>query len=228
MITDFERTRRSLHGVAELLLAGPSYRAEERIRLAIEPHGFATVVMDGPIRRLHVHDTDLVLDPGSDEGGPAQHDAHYRIPLVGTFAEVAHEAGIDPGMPDDVYADHTDVTVDDDIVLDATAVRDIIDAFVTGDAALRKFAAAAGSEEEPILWPEHFDVAITIDEVNYGVSAGDSAIAQPYAYVGPWQRRSGAFWNVPFGAARTLDDLGGDPDELVRFFTEGWRASRTT
>ena len=37
-----------------------------------------------------------------------------------------------------------------------------------------------------MLWPEHFDVAVTDNEVNYGVSAGDDGHPLPYAYVGPW------------------------------------------
>ena len=29
------------------------------------------------------------------------------------------------------------------------------------------------SDSSPILWPEHFDVGITLDQVNYGLSPGD-------------------------------------------------------
>ena len=43
---------------------------------------------------------------------------------------------------------------------------------------------------------------IGVDEVNYGMSPGDGFHAAPYAYVGPWTPREGAFWNVPFGALR--------------------------
>lgn len=56
--------------------------------------------------------------------------------------------------------------------------------FASGDAALRLFAPGGG----PVLWPEHFDVAIDLDEVTYGVSLGDAEIAGPYAYVAPWGR----------------------------------------
>ena len=56
-----------------------------------------------------------------------------------------------------------------------------------------------------MLWPEHFDVAVTEDEVNYGVSPGDDFHPLPYAYVGPWTSRIGVFWNAPFGAFATLD-----------------------
>jgi hypothetical protein len=72
---------------------------------------------------------------------------------------------------------------------------------------------------EPVLWPEHFDLAVTVDEVNYGVSPGDTYLDEPYAYVGPWQARTGPFWNAPFGAARPLSELG-DADAVAGFFTE--------
>ena len=82
-------------------------------------------------------------------------------------------------------------------------------AWRTGDTALRRFVAGLGTAEpagtvEPVVWPEHLDVAITLDEVNYGVSPGDAYLPEPYAYVGPHRPRSGAFWNAPFGAARPV------------------------
>jgi hypothetical protein len=85
-----------------------------------------------------------------------------------------------------------------------------------GHQALRAFAPTS----EPVLWPEHFDVAITVDEVNYGVSPGDGYLERPYAYVGPHQPRTGDFWNAPFGAARPLEELP-DASALVAFFGRG-------
>jgi hypothetical protein len=69
-----------------------------------------------------------------------------------------------------------------------------------------------------VLWPEHFDVAITLDEVNYGASPGDGYLGEPYAYVGPFEPREGEFWNAPFGAARPLRELDG---EITAFFRAG-------
>ena len=70
------------------------------------------------------------------------------------------------------------------------------------------------------MWPEHFDVAITIDDVNYGVSPGDEHIDEPYAYVGPHRPRTGPFWNKPFGAAHPLRQLP-DADAVLAFFERG-------
>ncbi|ETK32290.1 hypothetical protein [Microbispora sp. ATCC PTA-5024] len=75
----------------------------------------------------------------------------------------------------------------------------------------------------PVLWPEHFDLAVTLDEVNYGISPGDGHLPEPYAYVGPWTPRTGPFWNAPFGASRPLRELGGA--EAVRAFFEQGRTA---
>ena len=80
--------------------------------------------------------------------------------------------------------------------------------------------ACIAPDQEPVLWPEHFDLGISVAGVNYGVSPGDDGIATPYAYVGPPTPVAGAFWNQPFGAARSLRDLP-DVAAVVAFFREG-------
>jgi hypothetical protein len=67
-----------------------------------------------------------------------------------------------------VYADGPDVAPDDQVVVDPDAGMVVLDAFARGDAAMRAFAP----DQQPGLWPEHFDVGITLAEVNYGVSPG--------------------------------------------------------
>ena len=77
-------------------------------------------------------------------------------------------------------------------------------------------------------WPEHFDVAATADEVNYGVSAGDDYHPTPYAYIGPWTARTGPFWNAPFGALYPLDpahDVDALTAHIADFFEQGRRQS---
>jgi hypothetical protein len=104
-------------------------------------------------------------------------------------------------------------------VLDPAAAELIANAFADGDTALRQLAPTT----EPVLWPEHFDIGITLDEVNYGISPGDQHIPEPYAYVGPWKPRDGPFWNMSFGAARRLSALSG-PEQILAFLTEGRHA----
>jgi hypothetical protein len=194
-------TRRALHGVAELVLAGPQYDASRTIRLRVSPGGYGTVATPD----LRVEGLDLVT-------------VTSRLPLGGTFAGLARAAEVAARPLNDVYAGGPGIDPDEAVVVDPDAVRVVLDAFATGDLALRAFAP----DVQAVLWPEHFDLALSVDEVNYGVSPGDTHVPEPYAYVGPWAPRAGDFWNVDFGAARPLTDLG-DADAVVAFFEEGAR-----
>ena len=199
-------TRRALHGTAELILAGPQYRLGGGIRLRVVPGGFGTVA--APDLRV---DGDVLVVPGGS------------ITLSGgTFAERAKEAGVEASRLDDVYSGGLKVDPDSRIDLDPAAARLIADAFARGDAALRSFVADC----TPVLWPEHFDVGITLDEINYGVSPGDDAIPEPYAYVGPWTPLTGDFWNASFGATRLMTELSEAEDVLAFFRTGQKRAAR--
>jgi hypothetical protein len=212
-------TRRAWHAVAELVLAGPEHRATGEIALRVRPGGFATTTAP-----------DLRVEGGFLVAGDR------RVPIDGsTPAALAAAVGVDAGKPKDLYHDGSGVEPDEVLTLDEAAAATLADAFERGYAALRALAPA----ETPILWPEHFDVGITVDAVNYGVSAGDGYLAVPYAYVGPHTRREGElrelasetsrqgrelasetsrqFWNAPFGAARPVADL---PD-LLAFFVAG-------
>ena len=195
-------TRRYLHGVAELLLAGPQFRRSDTIRLRTTPGGFGTIKEPD----LRVDGTDLVA-------------GDLRVALSGTYSQLAAQVGVQAGAPAHIYHDGSGVALDEEIVLDPTACLRVLGSFAIGDRALREFAP----QETPVLWPEHFDVGITISEINYGVSPGDSYSVEPYAYVGPWKPRTGEFWNAPFGAARPLGNL--TADDLVAFFRAGHTAA---
>jgi hypothetical protein len=194
-------TRRTLHGVAELLIAGPQYRVHGTIRLHVTPGGFGGVVSD-----VRVDGTDLV------SGG-------RRQPIAGTARRLAAALGVDVGKPEGVYGDTSGVGEDEPLVVDDAAVAAIASWFATGDAALR----TAFDGVQPILWPEHFDLGVTVDEVTFGVSPGDAWVPEPYAYVAPFQRRAGAFWNAPFGASRPAADLDG-VEAVAGFFHAGRNA----
>ncbi|MBN9100991.1 MULTISPECIES: hypothetical protein [unclassified Pseudonocardia] len=196
-------TRRSLHAVAEHLLAGPQYRERGTIRLRASPGGLAQV--QGPVR---VDGTDLVV-------------GEHRVPLAGTIAEVAAAAGLAAGVPEGLYGDHADWADGEELTVDPGAAGVLADWFDRGDAGLRAFA---GASTEPVIWPEHFDLAVTVDEVNYGVSPGDTGHQEPYAYVGPWTLREGPFWNAAFGALRGAAELP-DAAAVAAFFTAGRAAA---
>jgi hypothetical protein len=72
-----------------------------------------------------------------------------------------------------------------------------------------------------VLWPEHFDVAIRVHDVNFGVSPGDGFCAEPYAYVGVASvPADDKFWNAPFGAAVPLREFS-DAPAVAGFFAAG-------
>lgn len=191
-------TRRSWHGVAELVLAGPQHRKSGTIRLRVSPGGFGTT-KDPDLR---VDGAELVADD-------------RRLALDGaTCADLAKAAGVAAGAPE-IYDDHTDVRPDEPLAVDSAAADHLARCFALGDTALRRVFADA----EPVLWPEHFDLAVTVDEVTYGFSPGDTYLDEPYAYVGPRRARTGAFWNAPFGVARPLSELS-DADAVAAFLTE--------
>lgn len=214
---DLVATRRSLHAVAEHVLAAARYQATGRIGLVVSTGGFATPPFDGPAGEtvVAVAGTDLVVRDGR---GPR------RAPLT-TVAAAAELVGVDPGAPTEVYPPETPLRPEEPLALDPAAVAVLAGALRQGGDALDRLVAdvAAATGEEPAtvtLWPEHFDVATTLDEVNYGVSPGDDDHPRPYAYVGPWTARAGAFWDAPFGAAHPLDDLA-DAEAVAAFFAEG-------
>ncbi|NUR29017.1 MAG: hypothetical protein HOV83_24780 [Catenulispora sp.] len=197
----FDRTRASLHGIAELLLAGPQYSRDHTIRLRVLPGAIATVTLP-ELRADH-------LSVWAD-GTP--------VPVGGgkTYAELASRLGVTAGAPEGLYHDGSGARPTDCPELDSQAAGVLLDALYRGEQALRAFAPDA----TPVLWPEHFDVGITVDEVNYGVSPGDGYLDEPYMYVGPHKPRAGEFWNAPFGAARPL---AATVEEVAEFFREGQR-----
>ncbi len=201
---DLAATRNALHAVAEWLLAGPQYRDHGTIRLRPLQGGFATV--SDPVVR--VAGLELVTGTAS-------------VPLAGTVRSVGEAAGIEPSLPD-LYGDHAALGLDDPLVPKEAEVRLIAGWFARGFTELRAFSPG----QTPVLWPEHFDLAMTVNEVNYGLSPGDAFSDEPYAYVGPWAYDpnqppgSSPFWNAPFGAVRVMSEVQA-PEALTRFFRAG-------
>ena len=198
----YVRTRRQLRGIAESFIAGPQYRSAGTVRLAVRPDGFTGVSIPVAVRG-----TDLVW--GGDGG-----------PITGTVGALAAASGLDVGPPDGAYAIVDPLAEDTVLDLDAEAAELVHRSLYAGGFALTTVLP----EGHPVLWPEHFDVGVTDDEVNYGVSPGDDFHPLPYAYVGPWSSRIGAFWNAPFGAFLALDasrDVDGLATDVADFFERG-------
>jgi hypothetical protein len=195
-----DRTRRSLHGIAELIMAGPQLARSGTIHLRATAGGFGTVA-----------DPDLRMDGVDLVAGDRRLPTPARTPRA-----LADDLGLAVGAPG-VYSDGSGVAADDVLELSAAAAGEIAEAYANGHAALTELTPG----QTPVLWPEHFDIATTMGRVNYGVSPGDGYLDHPYAYVGPWDPPpAGAFWNAPFGAARPLRELA-DARAVLAFFQDG-------
>lgn len=212
-------TRESWHRVAEHVLAAGQYADTNEIALRPSPGGFSTTQALKSGRWLAISGADLVL---SDVSGSR------REPLT-TLRAAAEAAGVAPGMPASVYVPATPLDLDAPLRISQAAAQFLADWYALGDEALRNFAQASGSDAQrrtepadPILWPEHFDLGITLAATNYGASPGDEHVAVPYVYVGPQERPlpGGAFWNAAFGAYRTFEEIASATD-AVAFFREG-------
>jgi hypothetical protein len=152
-----------LHAVAELVMAGPQYRTSGTIRLMAL--GFGTLTAPD----LRIDGVDLVA--GRD-----------RVAVTGrTCAELAEAVGVLVGPPEDLYHDGSGVGPDEPLSLDADAAGWIHHCWQAGAAVLSQLDPA----QQPILWPEHFDVGILSDGVAYGVSPGDEYLSEPYGICQP-------------------------------------------
>lgn len=205
-------TRHALHAIAEGLLAAPQYRAAGTIRLAARAGGFATTRRYEDVELVAVEGTDLLV---------VRADGELRLPLSGSCGELASAAALPLGRLDDLYAGSVRPAASTRVEVDADAAAILAVGWDLGDRALRTFAGeVTTAPPAPVIWPEHFDVSVSLDDINYGVSPGDGTVPVPYAYVAPATPLTGPFWNQPFGAARPLADL---PDQaaVAEFFRTG-------
>lgn len=118
--------------------------------------------------------------------------------------------------------------------LDPAAADTLAGWYAFGASVLERLAADArpgDAASAPILWPEHFDVAIELGSerdglrATYGFSPGDEQHPEPYAYVGPWVAQApGELWNAQgfAGAELAYADLLTAEDQAaaaLEFFT---------
>lgn len=211
-------TRTKLHALAERVLAAELHGATGRIGLRATHGGFGQPERlddHGVRRRLRISGGSLVVTDG---------DTETWHPLT-TLGDAAEAAGVDLSAPLDAYTatSHSDPVFD--VSPDPVAAADLADWFAFVEDALELFRSRH-SELSPTvvqLWPEHFDLACSVAEINFGGSPGDAGgegRAEPYLYVGPWTPREGAFWNEPYGAALGRAEVATVADAL-HFFETG-------
>lgn len=210
-------TRRSLHQVAEHVLSAARKRATG--------HEIALVPGEGGVRTPQLPDGSVIALIDGDIA-VIDDNGVRRAPLT-TSRAAAEFVGTEPGFPWTKHPPGTESMPDEPLVVDLDEARLLTAWFALGQTALREVAATLtpGDDPTPQIYPEHFDLAITIAEVNYGASPGDDAIASPYLYVGPFAGPPAGdeqFWNAPFGAYRTIGEVGSHA-AAVAFFLEGHR-----
>jgi hypothetical protein len=208
-------TRAGLHRVAEHILAAARYAATGRIGLMPSPGGFGTPPFGADGTFLAVEGSELVV---GGAGGAR------RMALT-TIRAAAEFAGVTPGAPAQVYRPATSLNLDEPLMIDPDAARLLAAWYQLGAQAMSRFAAEIPGDKPgaAVLWPEHFDVGMTAAGINYGASPGDDHIPDPYLYVGPHDGPppgDPAFWNAPFGAARTFRQIG-TVAEATAFFRDG-------
>jgi hypothetical protein len=191
----FGATVASLHRVAAAIVA-PARKPDNEIALEVTPGGFGTPEFEfGDVRQqVRVEGAELVHIFDGEE---------RRAPLT----SLAAAASVVPELlPPEAALGDQPLDVDPDAAA-ALAVW-----YRFGDEVLRALAGTASADDgatAPILWPEHFDVAIELgsetagERATYGFSPGDDNHAEPYAYVAPWRQGvEGELWNaVGFGGA---------------------------
>jgi hypothetical protein len=152
-----------------------------------------------------------------------QHAANGELALMSTPDGVATGWFPSPaGVPTRIRIEGSDVVREsgahadrESIVgpFDRTAADVLYGWWANGNAVLSALEPATGESISPvILWPEHFDIAVTLTaaggrRMNLGFSPGDDFSSQPYVYAGPWEQLSGPFWNAPFGAFRSYEQI---------------------
>ncbi len=211
------RTRLSWHTLAEHVVSPARYAAVGRIGLELSSGGYATPWFAAPDgdQRVAVDGATLAVETRTSAGVAS------RGREITTVRECAEFVGVTPGAPANVYPPATPLDLDASLPIDAAAAHALSDWWQQMQAALQSLLATAGSDAGITLWPEHFDLATSVDEVNYGASPGDQWHPAPYLYVGPYSGPGDdPFWNAPFGAARSWTEVG-SVEAAVEFLKQG-------
>ncbi len=191
----FSSTRESLRALACYVISPARKARTGRIGLRPVGGGFGTPPFDDG-SSLVVHGETIAWLPG---------EATVLTTLAAAADVVGVELSPDPGVGNDLPPLAPDV----DLAVDAGASLALGSWYAFGGQVIEslRHVFSAGTISEAQLWPEHFDLAVTVElpagaAANMGFSPGDTFHAEPYAYVGPHSTDglSDAYWNAPFGA----------------------------
>lgn len=207
-------TRVALQRVATHVLARRRFVLSGKFGLRATPGGFGTPACGPDHEVVRVAGTQLLWERTGETSATTGLDLRGA-----TLAEAAALVEVDLGTP--FEAGHDTPPVGDPeapLSVDAGAAAALAEWYRFGWAAIDAVVAELGADAAPSvlqLWPEHFDAGVDVAaapgrRVNLGASPGDGFSPRPYLYVGPWDAdRPGdpSYWNAPFGAVVTHDEL---------------------
>jgi hypothetical protein len=208
--SSFMSTRAAVHSLAEQVLCAARYAAVQRIGLLPGADGIVTPPFDG--RVVGVRGVEIV----------DVRDVERRAPIT-TLRAAGEFFGVVPASPP-LWTPATNADLDAMLDVAADGVAELAAWFgVVGDALETVHPGSTAT-----LWPEHFDLAVTVDGATYGGSPGDHLHPEPYLYVTPPGVRApdGGFWNETFGASLPYPQVT-DAADAVAFFTEAARRIAT-
>lgn len=215
----YRATRIALHTIAEHLLAGDLARRTGKIGLRVTSGGFGQpeTVSEGVRHRVRIDGTSIVVTKGDIE----------EWETLSTPAAAAVFAGTTLGAAGDAEGETT-LVGEAPLDIDPSAASKLAAWFGLVDTAVEEMRRRHQSRRPTIaqLWPEHFDLAFSMSEVNLGGSPGDEVHDEPYLYVGPWFPVAGRPWNEPWGislAASAIESVA----DAVEFFESGFEAALT-
>jgi hypothetical protein len=216
----FIATRESLRRLACYVLAPARKAANGKIGLRFTHGGFGTPFYwpkgSSTDEQLRVVGAQLVRQ----QGGEAAVEDITTLEAAAAFAGAS--LSDDPGVGSDLPGLGDPAAP---LAVDEAASGALGEWFGFAASILEQFRAeldAAGETSSRVqLWPEHFDLGMNIEGVNFGCSPGDAGHPEPYVYVGPWDRTglSGDYWSVPFGALLPYVDLLAARDQRLAALT---------
>jgi hypothetical protein len=231
-LTDtFIPTRKALHQIAFFAVAPKRFAVTGKLGLRFTHQGFGTpfFLIDDHDEQVRVERNLLVHQIGGD----------VRIEPVTTVAAACEFLGIEyrPQWFDGFHDPLEPVPPTENLHVEPDAAGSLGSWFGFGTHVLERARRIDPSTASRVqLWPEHFDPAIELGDVelgtraSYGASPGDASHPSPYLYVSPQADvgSSEPFWNAESfgGAVLGWDALLRGPDPYgaaVDFFRTGFR-----
>jgi hypothetical protein len=215
-------TRSELHRIGAHVLGRRRYAVSGHFGLRASPGGISTPAFGPEAETLRLTPLCLVREVGAVSRGKAL--AGSSLSSLAAFAGADLDAEFSAGGDMPALG-----ATDEPLELDAKELADLFWWFDLGWRVLDEvMAGRTGTTIQ--LWPEHFDVGISLDlgsgdggGVNLGFSPGDGFSEDPYVYVGPQRAaRPGpsSFWNAPFGAVLSRSEVH-DADDCLAFIRRG-------